>query len=83
MSVSCKTNTRPKRSSVKTWTLFPSPNATNWRVVTTEYEYIALAFKGGYRAANAPKSPRDFTESRGFFYAPAETEGGGAYAPVM
>jgi hypothetical protein len=43
-------------------------------VGTTEYEYIALAFKGGYRATNAPKSPRELTESKGFFYSPAETE---------
>ena len=37
-------------------------------MATTEYEYIALAFKGGYGATNAPKSPREFTESKGFFY---------------
>ena len=52
-------------------------------MATTEYEYKALAFKDDYRATNAPKSPRELTESRGFFYAPAETEGGDAYAPVM
>lgn len=43
-------------------------------MATTEYEYIALASKGGYRGTNAPKSPREFTESKGFFYSPAETE---------
>ncbi len=37
-------------------------------MATTKYKYIALAFKGGYRGTNAPKSPREFTESKGFFY---------------
>ena len=47
-------------------------------MATTEYEYIALAFQGGQKGANAPKiAPRitrELTESKGFFYSPAETE---------
>ncbi len=37
-------------------------------MAATEYEYIALALGGGYRATNAPKSPQELTESKGFFY---------------